>query len=104
MLKLPPLHQRWPVGRQLLSMRATLRQTLPNYVEIFVNAPLHICEARDPKGLYRRARAGELTSFTGISESVDKIIDFMQPSLSVNTTGFCSKETLHKFCIHSLID
>ncbi|WP_342766901.1 adenylyl-sulfate kinase [Trinickia fusca] len=36
------------------------------FVEIFVDAPLEICEARDPKGLYRRARLGEIPEFTGI--------------------------------------
>jgi adenylylsulfate kinase len=38
-----------------------------DFVEVFVDAPLEACEARDPKGLYRRARAGEIAEFTGIS-------------------------------------
>lgn len=48
--------------------RDRVRQTLAegDFVEIFVDAPLEVCEARDPKGLYRRARAGELKGFTGI--------------------------------------
>ena len=37
------------------------------FLEVFVDAPLAVCETRDPKGLYRKARAGEITSFTGIS-------------------------------------
>jgi adenylyl-sulfate kinase len=37
-----------------------------SFIEVYVNAPLHICEQRDPKGLYRRARAGEIKGFTGI--------------------------------------
>lgn len=37
------------------------------FVEVFVDTPLEVCEARDPKGLYRRARAGELPDFSGIS-------------------------------------
>lgn len=37
------------------------------FVEVFVNAPLAVCEARDPKGLYVRARRGEIPHFTGIS-------------------------------------
>jgi adenylylsulfate kinase len=37
------------------------------FIEIFVDAPLEVCEARDVKGLYRRARAGEIGDFTGIS-------------------------------------
>jgi bifunctional enzyme CysN/CysC len=35
--------------------------------EIFIEAPLEVCEARDPKGLYKRARAGEIAEFTGVS-------------------------------------
>ena len=37
------------------------------FVEIFVNAPLEVCEQRDPKGLYKKARAGQIADFTGIS-------------------------------------
>ncbi|TNV17310.1 adenylyl-sulfate kinase [Buttiauxella sp. B2] len=36
------------------------------FIEVFVNTPLSVCEARDPKGLYKKARAGELRNFTGI--------------------------------------
>lgn len=36
------------------------------FIEIFVDAPLAVCETRDPKGLYRQARAGELRDFTGV--------------------------------------
>jgi adenylylsulfate kinase len=38
------------------------------FVEIFVNAPLEICEMRDPKGLYKKARRGEIKGFTGIDD------------------------------------
>jgi bifunctional enzyme CysN/CysC len=38
------------------------------FVEVFVDTPLALCEARDPKGLYARARAGEITGFTGIDD------------------------------------
>jgi adenylyl-sulfate kinase len=37
------------------------------FIEVFVNAPLAVCEQRDPKGLYARARAGQIPEFTGIS-------------------------------------
>jgi bifunctional enzyme CysN/CysC len=39
-----------------------------SFLEVFVDTPLAVCEARDPKGLYARARAGELTGFTGIDD------------------------------------
>jgi bifunctional enzyme CysN/CysC len=38
------------------------------FVEVFVDTPLEVCESRDPKGLYAKARAGELTGFTGIDD------------------------------------
>lgn len=36
------------------------------FIEVFVDTPIEICEARDPKGLYKRARAGEISNFTGL--------------------------------------
>ncbi|MDE0803445.1 MAG: adenylyl-sulfate kinase [Acidimicrobiales bacterium] len=38
------------------------------YAEVFVDTPIEICEQRDPKGLYKKARAGEITGFTGIDD------------------------------------
>ena len=38
------------------------------FVEVYVDTPLEVCEARDPKGLYAKARAGEITGFTGIDD------------------------------------
>ena len=37
-----------------------------NFIEIFINTPIEVCEARDVKGLYKKARAGEIKGFTGI--------------------------------------
>ncbi len=41
------------------------------FVEIFVDTPLEVCESRDPKGLYKKARAGELKNFTGIDSAYE---------------------------------
>jgi adenylylsulfate kinase len=38
-----------------------------DFLEVFINTPLEVCEQRDPKGLYKKARAGEIKNFTGIS-------------------------------------
>ncbi|WP_028578723.1 adenylyl-sulfate kinase [Desulfogranum japonicum] len=48
--------------------RERVRETLlpEEFIEVFVDTPLEVCEERDPKGLYKKARAGELKSFTGI--------------------------------------
>ena len=48
--------------------RQAARARIGSYIEVFVNAPLEICEQRDPKGLYRKARAGEIKGFTGIDD------------------------------------
>lgn len=52
------------------SDREAVRSSMQSgeYFEVFVNTPLEICEARDPKGLYKRARAGAINNFTGISQ------------------------------------
>ncbi|ELY4509201.1 adenylyl-sulfate kinase [Cronobacter dublinensis] len=41
------------------------------FIEVFVDTPLEVCEARDPKGLYKKARAGELRNFTGIDAAYE---------------------------------
>lgn len=38
-----------------------------DFIEVFVNTPLEVCESRDPKGLYEKARAGEIKNFTGVN-------------------------------------
>lgn len=43
-----------------------------NYIEVFVDCPLEICEARDVKGLYKKARNGEISNFTGISSPFEE--------------------------------
>ncbi len=47
--------------------RRFIRRLCRNFVEIHVATPLAVCERRDPKGLYRRARQGKLKNFTGVS-------------------------------------
>lgn len=49
--------------------RAQVRALVPKgrFVEVFVDTPLSVCESRDPKGLYQKARAGQIPQFTGIS-------------------------------------
>jgi adenylylsulfate kinase len=50
------------------AVRDEVRHAIDAFVEIYVNAPLEVCEERDVKGLYRRARSGELTGFTGLDD------------------------------------
>lgn len=54
--------------------RERLRRTVEasgregDFLEVFVDTPLEVCESRDPKGLYKKARAGEIPHFTGVSD------------------------------------
>ena len=54
--------------------RDAVRAALPagDFVEVYVKAPLAVCEGRDPKGLYRKARAGEIKGFTGIDDPYEE--------------------------------
>ena len=54
--------------------RDRVRQSLSpgDFIEIFVDTPLTICEQRDPKGLYKKARAGEVKNFTGIDDPYEQ--------------------------------
>lgn len=63
--------------------RQMVREMLEHgrFVEVFVDTPLAICEARDPKGLYKKARAGELRNFTGIDSIYEAPI---QPDVHLN--------------------
>jgi adenylylsulfate kinase len=59
------------------------------FLEIFVNAPLAVCESRDPKGLYARARAQGIANFTGISAPYEAPL---QPDLEVRTDAVTPDE------------
>ena len=77
-----------------------------NFIEVYINAPLEVCEKRDVKGLYARARKGEIKDFTGIGapfevpvdadieirtdllnieQSVEKLLEFLLPRITVNS-------------------
>ena len=53
-------------------IREEVRQRIGDFVEVYVNAPLAVCEGRDVKGLYQRARAGEIKGFTGIDDPYEQ--------------------------------
>jgi adenylyl-sulfate kinase len=63
-----------------------------NYIEVFVDTPLEICEQRDVKGLYRKARAGEVKNFTGISSPYEKPVD---PDIVIPTDKMSVEESLN---------
>lgn len=54
-----------------------------NFIEVYVNTPIETCEARDPKGMYKRARAGQLSGFTGVNDPYESP---GTPDLTINTS------------------
>lgn len=64
-----------------------------NFIEIFVNTPLEICEERDVKGLYKKARAGEIKNFTGISSPYEAPKD---PDIEIKTEEETVEESVEK--------
>ena len=59
------------------------------FVEIFVDTPLAVAEQRDPKGLYKKARRGELTNFTGIDSPYEPP---EHPELRIDTTALSPED------------
>ena len=63
------------------------------FVEVFVECPLDVCEERDTKGLYKKARAGEIKEFTGISAPYEPPL---HPEVTVNTAELSLEECAQK--------
>jgi len=64
-----------------------------DFVEVFCDAPLDICESRDVKGLYKKARSGEIPEFTGVSSPYENP---SKPELILDTNTLSIKECLEK--------
>ena len=63
------------------------------FVEVFVDTPIDVCEARDVKGLYARARRGQITGFTGVDDPYEAPVD---PEITLNTVSFTPDENSRK--------
>ena len=76
-----------------LSERDRVRSLVPHgdFLEVYCHCPLEICEQRDVKGLYKRARAGEIKDFTGISSPYEDPVD---PELIVETGTLTIEESV----------
>jgi adenylylsulfate kinase len=78
--------------------------TQGEFLEIYCRCPLEICEERDVKGLYKRARAGEIINFTGISSPYEQPDN---PDLVVDTGDLSLKESVAKvielLCVRGII-
>ena len=73
--------------------RDRVRAGMPagQFTEVYVSTPLEVCERRDPKGLYAKAWAGDLTDFTGISSPYEEPLS---PEVEIPTENLSVKESV----------
>lgn len=71
--------------------RQLVRELVDNdeFIEIYIDTPLEVCESRDPKGLYKKARAGEIRNFTGIDSAYEVPVS---PEVHVKTAELSIEE------------
>lgn len=75
------------------AVREEVRARIPNFVEVFMECPVEVLAARDVKGLYKKALAGELAQFTGISDPYEPPF---APEITVNSSTETPDESLAK--------
>ena len=79
--------------------RRMARNLMPpgEFIEVFVDTPIHVAEARDPKGLYRKARRGELRNFTGVDSPYEQP---ESPEIVLDTTAMSPEESAERILVH----
>ncbi|WP_286186343.1 adenylyl-sulfate kinase [Geitlerinema sp. P-1104] len=75
------------------AVREEVKARIGDFVEVFVNAPLAVCEERDVKGLYKKARSGEIANFTGVSDPYEPPTD---PTIECRTDLESHEESVNK--------
>jgi adenylyl-sulfate kinase len=75
------------------SAREEVREKISDFLEVHVHAPLDVCEARDPKGLYKRVRQGEICAFTGIDDPYEEPLS---PEIRCDTGTETVNESIRK--------
>lgn len=78
-----------PYRRDRDLARRIHNETGLNFIEIFVDAAVEVCEKRDPKGLYQKARKGELKGFTGVDDPYEPPLN---PELTIDTANKSPQE------------
>jgi adenylyl-sulfate kinase len=75
------------------AVRDEVRSRIGNFIEVYVHCPIEVLAARDVKGLYKRALAGEIPAFTGISDPYEPPLN---PEVIVNSSAETALESLEK--------
>jgi adenylylsulfate kinase len=73
--------------------RDQARKTIGNFMEVYVSTPLSVCEVRDPKDLYQKARSGKIQGFTGIDDPYEPPLT---PEIVCNTDQESTRESSSK--------
>lgn len=74
-----------------IETREFVRGQCKRFVEVYVSTPIEVCEQRDVKGLYKKARSGEITQFTGIDDPYEKPIN---PEIEIDTSKYSIEESV----------
>jgi adenylyl-sulfate kinase len=82
-----------PYHKDRLAARATCKS---KFIEVYLDVSVAVCEERDPKGLYKKARSGEISEFTGISAPYEAPAD---PEIRVNTADLSVEQ-----CVDKIVD
>jgi adenylylsulfate kinase len=83
-----------------LEIRANAKKIIGNdFTEVFINTPIEECEKRDVKGLYKKARAGEIKDFTGINAPFETPLN---PDVEIKTVGKSIEESVNELLNHIL--
>ena len=78
------------------NVRQEVRSSCSNFLEVYVKASLGACEARDPKGLYKRARAGEIPLFTGINDPYEPpLYPDVECETELDSVKACMDKVIH---------
>ncbi|MHA1864922.1 MAG: sulfate adenylyltransferase [Candidatus Heimdallarchaeaceae archaeon] len=75
------------------AVRDEIRQLIGDFMEVYVKAPLEVCESRDVKGLYKKAKAGEILNFTGVNDPYEPPTN---PEIVCETDKETIEESVHK--------
>jgi adenylylsulfate kinase len=78
--------------------RDEIRRRIPGFIEVYVNAPLQVCELRDVKGLYRKLRAGEIHGVSGIDDPYEAP---EQPEVECHTDRETIEESTEKILTYA---
>ena len=74
-------------------VREQVRQRVGDFIEVYANASVEVCESRDVKGLYKRARSGEIKNFTGVSDPYEAPLN---PEVNCETHNETLDESVNK--------